>query len=57
MGKFGLSGNDAIKPMRFLSGGQKSRAGSVQKGKRDEMHDSMRGRRDRQTIEGEMDET
>ncbi|EWM27296.1 abc transporter [Nannochloropsis gaditana] len=26
VGKFGLSGNDAIKPMRFLSGGQKSRA-------------------------------
>lgn len=27
VGKFGLSGNDAMKPMRFLSGGQKSRAG------------------------------
>jgi len=26
IGKFGLSGNDAVKPMRFLSGGQKSRA-------------------------------
>lgn len=57
MGKLGLSGNDAIKPMRFLSGGQKSRAGSVKEGGRDEMHDSMRGRRDRPTIEGEMDET
>lgn len=57
MGKFGLSGNDAIKPMRFLSGGQKSRAGSVKEGGRDEMHDSMRRRRDRPTIEGEMDET
>ncbi len=26
VGRFGLSGNDAMKPMRFLSGGQKSRA-------------------------------
>jgi hypothetical protein len=27
LGKFGLSGPDAIKPMKMLSGGQKSRAG------------------------------
>lgn len=27
LGRFGLSGPDAIKPMRSLSGGQKSRAG------------------------------
>lgn len=26
--RFGLSGDDAMKPMRFLSGGQKSRAGA-----------------------------
>ena len=29
IGRFGLSGPDAIKPMRFLSGGQKSRAGKL----------------------------
>ena len=44
MGKFGLSGNDAMKAMRFLSGGQKSRAGKGgREGGREGGHDSGGG--------------